>query len=108
MLEKFWDRLLILVQLANNLNTTLDYDMYLVKGYLFSLLVMHILVLEEHGISANIRDEYADLISKMKKIIKDIPKEKKDVLAVAERLRERFSAKPRRPALIEELNRMLK
>jgi len=107
-LEKFWDGLLILVQQANNLNTTLEYHQYLVKDYSSALLAIYIPALEEYGVKANSRGEYADLVSKMKRIIKDIPEGKKDVLAVAKHLRERFSVKPRRPAMIEELDEILK
>ncbi len=107
-LEKFWDRLLILVQQANNLNTTLNYHQYLVKGYSTALLAIYIPALEEFGIRANSRNEYADLVRKMKKIIKDIPGGEEDVLAVAKRLKERFSIKPRRPAMIEELDILLR
>ena len=107
-LEKHWDRLLILVQDANNLNTTLDYHQYLVKDYSSALIAIYKPSLEEYGVRANDRKDYADLVRKMKKIIKDIPDGKNEILQVAKRLKERFSVKPRRPAMIEELNQILK
>ena len=106
-LEKYWDRLLILVKQENNLNTTLNYHQYLVKDYSPELLALYIPTLEEYGVHANGRNDYIDLVKKMKKIIKDIPEGKKEILQVAKRLKERFSKKPFRPAMIQELNQML-
>ncbi len=106
--EKYWDRLLKLVQQENNLGTTLQYHQYLIKDYPNELLAIYIPALEDYGINANSRSEYADLVRKMQKIIKDIPNGKNDVLNIAKRLRDRFSIKPRRPAMIEELDILLK
>ena len=105
--EKYWDRLLPLVQQANNLNTTLEYHSHLVKNYPDELLAIYPPALEEYGLKSNSRSEYADLVSKMKKIIKDIPQGKEKILNTAKRLKEKFSSKPRRPAMIEELNKIL-
>lgn len=105
--EKYLDRLLPLVQQAGNLNTTLAYHPYLVKDYAEELLAIYLPALEQEGINANSRNEYAELVVKMMKIIKDIPHGKEKILTVAKRLKERFSTKPRRPAMIEELNKIL-
>ena len=105
--EKYWERLLPLVQQANNLNTTLEYHSHLVKSYPDELLAIYLPALEEYGLKSNSRSEYADLVSKMKKIIKDIPQGKEKILDTAKRLKEKFSSRPRRPAMIEELNKML-
>ncbi|WP_276503592.1 SWIM zinc finger family protein [Terrimonas pollutisoli] len=105
--EKYWDRLLPLVQQANNLNTTLEYHSHLVKSYPDELLAIYLPALEEFGLKSNSRSEYADLVNKMKKIIKDIPHGKEKILDTAKRLKEKFSSRPRRPAMIEELNKIL-
>jgi len=105
--EKYWDRLLPLIQQANNLNTTLEYHSHLVKKYPDELLAIYLPALEEYGLKSNSRNEYADLVNKMKKISKDIPHGKERVLEVAKRLKDKFSSKPRRPAMIEELNKIL-
>ena len=105
--EKYLDRLLTLVQQVNNLNTTLEYHQHLVKDYPSELLVIYLPALEEYGVQANGRDEYTDLVNKMKKIIKDIPEGERKILNIAKRLKERFSVKPRRPAMIEELDKIL-
>lgn len=104
--EKYWDRLLPLIQQANNLNTTLEYHSHLVKKYPDELMAIYLPALEKYGLESNSRSEYADLANKMKKIIKDIPQGKKKVLDLAKRLKDRFSSKPRRPAMIEELNKL--
>lgn len=106
-LEKYWDRLLALVQQVNNLNTTLEYHQQLLKDYPSELLAIYLPALEEYGVHANGRGEYTDLVNKMKNIIKDIPQGERKILNIAKRLKERFSVKPRRPAMIEELDKIL-
>jgi hypothetical protein len=105
--EKYWDRLLALVQQANNLDTTLQYHSYLAKDYPAELLAIYLPSLEAYGMQVNDRSGYADLVSKMQKIMKDIPAGKEKILAVAQKLKDTFSVKPRRPAMIEELNKIL-
>lgn len=105
--EKYWDRLLALVQQANNLNITLEYHPFLVKKYSSELLALYLPALEEYGARASNRNEYADLVQNMKKIIKDIPNGKEGVLLVAKKLKERFSVKPRRAAMIDELSKII-
>ena len=63
--------------------------------------------LEAYGIAASDRGKYADLVQKMKRIMKDIPTGKERILALAQKLKEQFSVKPRRPAMIEELNKIV-
>ena len=105
--EKYLDRLLALVQQENSLNTTLDYHTYLVKIYPKELLKLYLPAFEEYGMKSNGRSDYADLVSKMKKVIKDIPEGKEKILAIAQAFKDKFSYKPRRPAMIEELNKIL-
>lgn len=105
--EKQWNRLLALVQQANKLNVTLEFHPYLAKEYPLELLTIYLPALEEEGTRASNRNEYVDLVQKMKKIMKDIPQGKEKVLLVAKQLKERYSTKPRRPAMVEELNKIL-
>jgi hypothetical protein len=105
--EKYWDRLLPLVQQASNLDTTLLYHSHLIKNYPDELLAIYLPALEKYGLKSSNRSEYADLVNKMKKIINDIPRGKEKILNIAKRLKEKFSSKPRRPAMIEELNKIL-
>ena len=106
-MEKYWDRLLKLVQQANDLNITLEYHPHLVKNYPAELLAIYLPAFEEYGTQANDRSAYADLDWKMKKIITDIPEGKEKIIAIAKRLITKFSVKPRRPAMIEELTKVL-
>jgi len=50
--------------------------------------------------------QIADLVSKMKRIIKDIPAARTAVLGVAQQLKDAYSLKPRRPAMLEELAKL--
>ena len=106
--ESFWDRILVLVQQENSLNTTLSYHPYLVHDYPMELLSIYLPALEEYGLKANTRTNYEELVRIMRRIIKDIPQSKKEVLAVAIRLKVRFSSNPRRPAMLQELDGLLK
>jgi hypothetical protein len=69
---------------------------------------MYVVQLEEFGVGSNGRGEYKDLVRKMKAIIKDIPEGKTKILGVAQKLKGMFSSKPKRPALLEELDTILK
>ena len=107
-LEKYWERLFLLVQEKNDLNTTLTFHEYLIIDYSAELLAIYLPALFEFGVKGNTRTEYEELVRTMRRIIKDIPQGKKEVLAVAQNLKEKFSSKPRRPAMIQELDAILK
>ena len=95
------------MQQANNLNTTLGYHSYLVPIYPKELLKLYLPALEDYGLKSNGRSDYAYLAEKMKKVMKDIPEGKEKIIAIAQSLIQKFSYKPRRPAMIEELNKVL-
>lgn len=103
--EKLWDRLLELVVKANDFDTAWRYHDLLVKNYPLELLHIYLPSLEQQGDKTTQRSDYADLVYKMKKIIKDIPQDAGKIKAVAQRLKEKY---PRRPAMVEELNKILK
>jgi len=102
--EKYLDRLLALVEKENNLEITLHYHDDLVKDYPQELLVIYLQAFEIFGNYSASRGQYKYLASMMKKVIKDIPKEKERVLSVANKLIIKYSSKPRRPAMLEELS----
>lgn len=106
--EQYWDRLLGYLEQEKDLDITLQFHHYLVKQYPEDLMDIYLPALEKYANNANDRNGYADLVYKMKKIMKDIPKGKERILALAQKLKEQFSVKPRRPAMIEELNKLLK
>ncbi len=102
--EQYWDRLLELVQKENNLETTLSYHEYLAPRYPAELLDIYLAAFEEYGQSADGRSAYASLAKKMKKVMQDIPAGKEQIQNIARHLIAQF---PRRPAMIEELKKVL-
>lgn len=102
--EQYWDRLLALIQQENNLTNTLQYHSYLVKQYPAELLAIYLPAFERMGEQVNGRKEYADLARKMKKVMKDIPEGKEKIRAIVQQLKEKY---PRRPAMLDELNKVL-
>jgi hypothetical protein len=103
--EKCWDRLLSLMSKETDLDRLLRYHNHLIKIYPVQLLAIYIPAFERKGDVAGNRREYADLAIKMGKIIKTIPEGKDEIIAVAEKLIRKY---PRRPAMIEELNAVIK
>jgi hypothetical protein len=103
--EKYWDRLLALVKQENSLDATLQYHPHLIKCYPDELLDIYIPALEHLGERVNNRNQYGDMAAKMVKILKDIPNGKEKIQGVARNLIAKY---PRRPAMREELNRILK
>ena len=96
------------MQQENTLDATLQFHEYLVKSYPEELLVIYLPKLEAYGRNTDNRSQYADLVKKMQKVMKDIPQGKERILALAQKLKDRFSVKPRRPAMIEELNKIVR
>ena len=105
--EKYLDRLLALVQQENELEITLTSHNHLAKIYPDELLEIYILTLEKYGKQANGRKEYTYLVSKMKRIINDIPVGKEKVIALPVKLKKRFSGNRGRPAMVEELDKLM-
>lgn len=101
--EKYWDRLLNLVQNVRNLKTVLEYHPFLYPHFPDALIEMYVPMFLKKGETATDRSGYADLVREMKKIIKDIPSGSAQIQAVAQQLREKF---PRRPAMLDELSRL--
>lgn len=101
--ENYWDRLLELIQKQENLITILTYYPHLIKIYPNELLDIIIPILEKEGDKSDGRSQYKDLANKIKLIIKDYPKDKERILEVARKLKIKY---PRRPAMLEELNKL--
>ena len=76
-----------------------------VKIYPSELSSLYFPLLESAANKAGSRSEYAHLVTKMKMIVKDIPDSKTKIVAIAQALKAKY---PRRPAMIEELNKILK
>ncbi|MGF1637663.1 MAG: hypothetical protein ACFCUU_11370 [Cyclobacteriaceae bacterium] len=103
--EKYWDRLMILVKEENSLSGTLHYHTHLVKVYPEELLEIYLPAFEKEGDIANGRDSYAQLAYQMKLVMDEIPEGKAKIKEIARKLIEKY---PRRPAMKEELGRLLR
>nr|WP_256484221.1 SWIM zinc finger family protein [Mucilaginibacter flavidus] len=103
--EKYWDKLFALVKNENRLDRILPYHKYLVHQYADELVPIYLPGLELKGDNASDRSQYATLVKLMEDLITDMPAGKDQILATAQKLRTKY---PRRPAMVEELNRLLK
>jgi hypothetical protein len=103
--EQLWDRLLSLVQSECSLDVLSRYHPHLAKRYPAEMLEMYYPRLLKQGESVNKRGEYADLAGLMQKVMRDIPEGETQIREIARTL---IAKNPRRPAMIEELNRVLK
>jgi len=103
--EKYWDRLFAFVKNEAGLDRKMHYHSYLVKHYPAELLQLYLPDITVKADEVNDRSGYIELTGIMKMIIKDIPFGKEQVLAVARNLKEKY---PRRPAMVDELNKLLK
>jgi len=103
--EKYWDRLLALISRETDLDRVLKYHDYLFKTYSLQLLTIYLPAFERKGDVVANRREYADLAAKMKMVIETIPEGKDEIIAVATGIKRKY---PRRPAMIEELNKVIK
>ena len=101
--ENYLDRLLQLVQKQNRLDTILRYQPHLIKKYPNELFAVYGPAIEAAGDYVNDREQYKSLANKMKIIIKDFPDKKESILEIAHKLKAKY---PRRPAMIEELNKI--
>lgn len=103
--EQYWDRLFALVKNESKLDRILPYHQYLVHEYADQLLPIYLPGLEAKGDNASDRSQYAALVKLMEDLIKDMPVGKQQILEVAKKLKMKY---PRRPAMVQELNRLLK
>ena len=102
--EGYWNRLLDLVKTDGKLDTLLCYHSHLFKKYPSELLDLYIPAFLSLGKRVSDRKSYAELASKMKMVIKDIQEGKDRICAVAQKI---ITENPRRPAMIEELKKVL-
>jgi hypothetical protein len=102
--ERYWDRLLSLMSKESDLNRLIQYHHYLVNIYPMQLLALYLPAFEHRGDIAGNRREYSDLAIKMIMVMETIPEGKDEIIAVANELNRKYY---RRPAMIEELNRVI-
>jgi len=103
--EKYWDRLFTLVKNDGDMERILKYHNYLMHQYPSELLQVYLPALEVLGDNSSDRSQYVNLVRLMVQLINDIPEGKEPIIAVAQKLKLKY---PRRPAMVEELNRLLK
>jgi hypothetical protein len=103
--ETQWDRLFDLLKGEEDMDKLMYYHTHLAPHFPKELLEMYLPGLERKGDNACSRGHYESLVHLMKKLIKDIPTGKEQILAMAQKLKMKY---PRRPAMVEELNRLLK
>jgi len=103
--EKYWDRLFALVSKEVDLDRLLEYHEYLSKIYPLQLLTIYLPAFQRKADVVGNRSQYTDLAEKMKMVMKSIPEGKSEIIAVAEEMSLKY---PRRPAMIEELNKVIK
>jgi hypothetical protein len=102
--EQMWDRLFLLVQSECSLGTLLHYHSFLAKRYPAEMLEMYLPALAKQGENVSDRRAYAELADRMQKVMHDIPEGKKQIQELARTL---IAKNPRRPAMIDELKRVL-
>lgn len=101
--ENYLDRLLLLVEAQEDISNVLSYYSHLKNEYPNELVNILIPLLENEGDRSTGRSEYKELARKMKSIIRDFPNDKARVIEIAKKLKEKY---PRRPAMLEELNKV--
>jgi hypothetical protein len=103
--EEMWDKLLSLVQSECSLNVLSRYHSHLAKRYPAEMLEMYLPILATLGENVSSRNEYANLADLLLMVMHDFPEGKSRVLELARTL---TAKNPRRPAMIDELKRVLK
>ncbi|MDR1882213.1 MAG: SWIM zinc finger family protein [Prevotella sp.] len=103
--EQYWDRLLALVQTNADLNVLLSFHVHLSKRYPEEMLSLFVRELKMEGSKVSHRNEYAALAGNMLSLMKDMPAWTNEIKDTARKL---IALNSKRPAMKEELNRVLK
>lgn len=102
--EEYWDRLFALLKPIDDLDTILAYHDDLANLYPQEYLELYFPAINNAAEEANTRNNYKELVRKIKIIIKYYPAAKERILNEVRNLKAKY---PRRPAMIEELNRII-
>ncbi|MDR1456211.1 MAG: SWIM zinc finger family protein [Tannerella sp.] len=102
--EQMWDRLLPLVQSECSLGVLARYHDCLARRYPAEMLEMYLPAWVKLAAKVSSRSEYATLAGQMQKVMRDIPEGK---IRIRELARTLIAQHPRRPAMIDELKRVL-
>ena len=101
--EQYLDRLMGLLQNEKSLDVLLTYHDHLKKQFPGELMALYPAAFEHKAERASKRKEYVALASTMKRVMKDLPEKKEEIMAVVRKLKEKYA---RRPAMLDELNRL--
>lgn len=102
--ERFTDLLFELVKNEKDIDRLMVYHEHLVFSYAHELLQLYIPALERQADKADNRSHYAQLAGNMKKIMIALAFGKEQIIELAKKMKQRY---PRRPAMVEELNRVI-
>ncbi|WP_316837140.1 hypothetical protein [Pedobacter nutrimenti] len=102
--EKYLDRLLVLVKQEEELDYILFYHEVLLKDYPSELLEVYLPAIKVAAEQTSDRKKYKDFVKKLKKIIKDIPQGQEAILDIAKEMKKTYA---RRPAMVEELTKLI-
>jgi bisphosphoglycerate-dependent phosphoglycerate mutase len=102
--ERFTDRLFELVKNEKDIDRLMVYHEHLVFSYAHELLQLYIPALERQADKADNRSHYAQLAGNMKKIMRALAFGKEQIIELAKKMKQKY---PRRPAMVEELNRVI-
>jgi hypothetical protein len=103
--ENYLDRLFLLVKEEKRLDVLMRFHGYLIADYGDELIKLYVPALITDADGSSNRDHYIQLTNTMKKIVDDIPAGKEAIKQTTQSLLVKY---PRRPAMVEELNKLLK
>ncbi len=101
--EQYLDRLMGLLQNEKSLDVILTYHDHLKKQFPDELMALYPAAFEHNAERASNRKEYATLASTMKRVMKDLPEKKDEIMALVSKLKQKYA---RRPAMLDELGRL--
>lgn len=102
--ERYWGKLMDLIRKQSDIDHVFHYQNYLKDEYKEEFIGLYERLLEAFADSADSRPNYRELVRKMKKIVKDFPENQDQIHEVAKKLKAKY---PRRPAMLDELNKFL-
>lgn len=101
--ENYQNQLLELLQKQKSLSNVLSYYTYLKGKFPNEIVEILVTLFASEGDQSGGRSHYKNLAKKMQLVIKDFPESKDKILEIAQKLIVKY---PRRPAMIEELQKI--
>lgn len=101
--EKQWPQLLDLLKGYPDLHTLLQYLSALGREFPEEMTGLLLPALSRSADQASNRSGYASLVKTMKQVMKSVPRSRDKILELAQQLKAKY---PRRPAMVDELNKL--